>query len=99
MKRLVASLVFCAGMLAAQTERTAPGDLPRQAKTPEEFDLYLDFDEAHDDAVKHRAALNFEQSYPQSELLVYVYQSEVEYARARNLDSDLVSLGEKDLVL
>jgi len=43
--------------------------------------------------------LNFEQSYPQSELLVYVYQSEMEYARARNLNRDVVSIGEKALVL
>ena len=99
MIRFVITLVLAASVLAAQTGRTAPGDLPRQAKTPEEFDLYLDFDETRDAAVKHRAALNFEQSYPQSELLVYVYQSELEYARARNLNRDVVSIGEKALVL
>ncbi len=99
MIRFVITLLLGADVLAAQTVRTPPGDLPRQAKTPEEFDLYLDFDEAHDAAVKHRAALNFEQSYPQSELLVYVYQSELEYARARNLNRDVVSIGEKALVL
>jgi tetratricopeptide (TPR) repeat protein len=99
MIRFVITLVLAASVLAAQTGRTAPGDLPRQAKTPEEFDLYLDFDEAHDAAVKHRAALNFEQSYPQSELLVYVYQSELEYARARNLNNDVVSVGERALAL
>jgi tetratricopeptide (TPR) repeat protein len=99
MIRFVITLVLGAGLLASQTARTAPGDLPRQAKTPEEFDLYLDFDEAHDAAVKHRAALNFEQFYPQSELLVYVYQSELEYARTRNLTSSVVSVGEKALAL
>ena len=99
MIRFVITLLLGAGVLAAQTARTPPGDLPRQAKTPEEFDLYLDFDEAHDPAVKHRTALNFEQSYPQSELLVYVYQSEMEYARARNLNRDVVSIAEKALVL
>ncbi len=99
MIRFVITLVLAASVLAAQTGRTAPGDLPRQAKTPEGFDLYLDFDEEHDAAVKHRAALKFEQSYPQSELLVYVYQSEMEYARARNLNRDVVSIGEKALVL
>jgi tetratricopeptide (TPR) repeat protein len=99
MTRFVITLVLAASVLAAQTARTAPGDLPRQAKTPEEFDLYLDFDEEHDAAVKHRAALKFEQSYPQSDLLVYVYQSEVEYARARNLNRDVVSIGEKALVV
>src|SRR5437762_12018619 len=99
MIRFVIILVLGAGVLASQTSRTPPGDLPRQAKTPEEFDLYLDFDEEHDAAVKHRTALKFEQSYPQSELLVYVYQSEVEYARKRNLDRDVVLVGEKALVL
>ena len=99
MIRFVIILVLGAGVLASQTSRTAPGDLPRQAKTPEEFDLYLDFDETHDAAVKHRAALNFEQSYPQSELLVYVYQSELEYARARNLSNNVVSVGERALAI
>jgi len=95
----VITLVLGAGVLASQTARTAPGDLPRQAKTPEEFDLYLDFDEMRDAAVKHRAALNFELSYPQSELLIYVYQSELEYGRARNLNGDVVSVGERALAL
>jgi len=99
MIRFVITLLLGAGVLAAQTARTPPGDLPRQAKTPEEFDLYLDFDETHDAAVKHRAALNFEQSYPQSELLVYVYQSELEYARARNLSNNVVSVGERALAI
>ena len=99
MIRFVITLVLGAGMLASQTARTPPGDLPRQAKTPEEFDLYLDFDEAQDARVKHRTALNFEQSYPQSELLVYVYQSELEYARARNLNSSVISVGQKALAL
>ena len=99
MKRLVVTLVLGAGVLAVQTARTAPGDLPRQAKTPEEFDLYLDFAEARDAEVKHRAALNLEQAYPQSELLVYIYQSELEYARSQNLNSSVISVGEKALAL
>ena len=99
MIRFVIALVLVSTGLVAQVARTAPGDLPRQAKTPEEFDLYLDFEEAPDAEIKHSVALHFAQAYPQSELLAYVYQSELDYARARNLNSDVVSVGEKALAL
>lgn len=95
---LVALVSLCVA-LPAQIARTAPGDLPRQAKTPEEFDLYLDFVQARDTELKHRAALKFEQVYPNSELLVYVYQGELEYARDRNLQESAVAVGEKALAL
>ena len=99
MIRFVIAFVLVSTGLVAQVARTAPGDLPRQAKTPEEFDLYLDFEEAPDAEIKHSVALHFAQAYPQSELLAYVYQSELDYARARNLNSDVVSVGEKALAL
>lgn len=97
MIRFVIAFVLVSTVLVAQVGRTAPGDLPRQAKTPEEFDLYLDFEEARDAEVKHRAALHFEQAYPQSELLAYIYQSELDYAQARNLYDAVISAGEKAL--
>ena len=41
-----------------------------EARTQEEFDLYLEFHEAADHEAKHRAALRFEGAYPESKLLV-----------------------------
>ena len=43
------------------------------------------------------AGLRFEQAYPDSQLLIYVYQSELEYARSRNLYQDAIAAGEKVL--
>jgi tetratricopeptide (TPR) repeat protein len=88
-----------AASLVAQTSRTPPGDAPRQAKTPEEFDLYLTFNGAADAEVRHKAALRFERQYPQSELLVYIYESEIEYARSRNEYNAAIVDGEKTLKL
>jgi len=99
MIRFVIAFVLVSTGLVAQVARTAPGDLPRQAKTPEEFDLYLDFEEAPDAEIKHSVALHFAQAYPQSELLAYVYQSELDYARARNLYDAVISAGEKALAI
>ena len=68
-----------------------------EARTPEEFDLYIEFHEASDAETKHKAALRFEQAYPDSQLLIYVYRSEFEYARSRNLHQDAIAAGEKAL--
>src|SRR5262249_20763919 len=95
----VIAFVLVSTELLAQVGRTAPGDLPRQAKTPEEFDLYLEFEEAPDAEVKHSAALHFARVYPHSELLAYIYQSELDYARARNLYDAVISVGEKALAI
>jgi tetratricopeptide (TPR) repeat protein len=99
MRPFVIAFVLTSSALAAQAVRTAPGEFPRQAKTPEEFDLYLDFEEARDAEAKYRAALHFERAYPHSELLAYVYQSELDYARARNLYDAVISSGEKALAI
>jgi len=70
-----------------------------QAQTPEEFDLYLEFHETLDAEARHRAALRFERVYPESQLLVYVYESELEYARSCNFYEAALSAGEKALRL
>jgi len=70
-----------------------------EARTQEEFDLYLEFHEAADHEAKHRAALRFEGAYPESKLLVDVYQSEFEYARSREERQGAISAGEKALRL
>ena len=68
-----------------------------EARTPEKFDLYLEFHEAIDAETKHMAGVRLEQAYRDSELLIYVYQSELEYARSRNLHRDAIAAGEKAL--
>jgi tetratricopeptide (TPR) repeat protein len=99
MSRLALTFVLASSVLLAQVSRTAPGDLPRQAKSIAEFDLYLDFEQAGDAEAQHQAALRFEQAYPQSELLAYVYQSELDYARARNLYDAVIAAGQKALTI
>jgi tetratricopeptide (TPR) repeat protein len=75
-----ASMIWV-GLVPAMAQAEHP--LPRpQARTEEEFDLYLEFADAADAEAKHEMALRFEQSYPKSELLVNVYESEFEYARS-----------------
>lgn len=70
-----------------------------EARTPEEFDLYIEFHQAVDAEAKHRAAMQFKGVYPESELLVYIYQSEMEYARSQNLYREAVAAGEELLRL
>jgi tetratricopeptide (TPR) repeat protein len=85
-----ASAIF---LVAAEAAR-----LP-EARTPEEFDSYIEFHEAMDAEAKHLAAMYFKDAYPDSEMLVYVYQSEMEYARSRNLYQKAVAAGERLLRL
>jgi tetratricopeptide (TPR) repeat protein len=70
-----------------------------EARTQEEFDLYLEFHEAADHEAKHKAALRFERAYPDSKLLADVYQGEFEYARSREERQGAISAGEKALRL
>jgi hypothetical protein len=69
------------------------------AKTPEEFDLYLDFHEATDPETKHGIALRFERAFPESELLGSVYESEFEYARSHEQRESAVAVGKRWLHL
>src|SRR5262245_27797066 len=70
-----------------------------EARTPEEFDLYLDFRETLDPGAKHEIALRFERTFPESELLAHVYESEFEYARSRDQRQSAIAVGEKKLRL
>jgi len=70
-----------------------------EARTPEEVDLYLDFREAIDSEARHKMALRFEGAFPESELLVHVYESEFEYARSQELRQSALATGEKWLRL
>src|SRR5262245_50310000 len=92
------TLVFSfIGVIALQ--QWARAEHTPEARTPEEFDLYLDFQQSLDPERKHRAALDFKRSYPHSELLVYIYESELEYARSRNSYQAATAAGEEALKL
>jgi tetratricopeptide (TPR) repeat protein len=87
-------------VISLSTVRATAQVLPAaEARTQEEFDVYLEFHEAADHEAKRRAALGFERAYPESKLLVDVYQSEFEYARSREERQDAISAGEKALRL
>lgn len=70
-----------------------------EARTPEEFDLYLEFHETIDPAARHEIALRFERTFPESALLAHVYESEFEYARSRDQRQSAIAVGEKKLRL
>ena len=70
-----------------------------EARTPEEFDLYLEFHEAVDAEARHQLALRFERAFSESNLLVYVYESEFEYARSREQRESALAIGRKLLRL
>jgi tetratricopeptide (TPR) repeat protein len=70
-----------------------------EARTPEEFDLYLEFHEAVNDDTRHEIALRFERAFPESELLLHVYRSEFEYARSHEQHQAALASGEKLLRL
>jgi tetratricopeptide (TPR) repeat protein len=94
MRRFFAHFFVAALFLVAAEAAHLP-----EARTPEEFDLYIEFREAADAEAKHLAAMHFKNAYPDSEMLVYVYQSEMEFARSRNLYRDAIAAGEELLRL
>ena len=96
-KLAVASVVWASVILAmAQAQHPLPRP---QARSEEEFDLYLEFLETVDPEVKHEMALRFERGYPKSELLVNVYESEFEYARSHERLRSAIAAAEKALRL
>src|SRR5947209_1096533 len=96
--RLATASLICGSVILAMAQAEHP--LPRpQARTEEEFDLYLEFLETVDPEVKHEMALRFERGYPKSELLVNVYESEFEYARSHEQPQAAIAAGEKALRL
>jgi tetratricopeptide (TPR) repeat protein len=96
-KLAVASVVWASVILAmAQAEHPLPRP---QARSEEEFDLYLEFLETVDPEARHEMAIRFERSYPKSELLVNVYESEFEYARSHERLRSAIAAAEKALRL
>lgn len=90
MRQALAHLSAAALFLVVADAATLP-----EARTPEEFDLYIAFHQAVDAEAKHRAAMHFKAAYPASEMLVYIHQSEMEYARSRNSYREAVAAGEE----
>jgi tetratricopeptide (TPR) repeat protein len=96
-KLAVASVIWTSAIaVMAQAEHPLPRP---QARTEEEFDLYLEFVEAADPEAKHEMALRFEGRYPKSELLVNVYENEFEYARSHEQLQPAIAAAEKALRL
>src|SRR5579862_4336378 len=94
---LLASVILGSPALAmAQAQHPIPRP---QARSEEEYDSYLEFLEAADPEARHQMALRFEQAFPQSELLVNVYESEFEYARAHEQLPSAIAAAEKALRL
>jgi tetratricopeptide (TPR) repeat protein len=85
---------FASARLGHASVQRAP-----EAQTPEEFDLYLDFHDEVNVEAKHAAALRFENAYSHSELLAYVYESELDYFRGHNSYKEAVLAGEHALQL
>lgn len=91
----IGSVIWASVILAlAQAEHPLPRP---QARTPEEFDLYLEFLEAADAEARHEMALRFEKVHPNSELLVNVYESELEYYRSHGRRRAAIAAGENAL--
>src|SRR5690349_16645005 len=85
---------------AAVAIAQAEHPLPRpQARTEEEFDLYLECLDTVEPEAKHETALRFERSYPKSELLVNVYESDFEYARSHEQLQAAIAAAQKALRL
>src|SRR5580700_6672164 len=92
----VLPLLFVANAVVAMADAQHP--IPRpQAMTEPEFDQYVEFIETTDSDVRHELALRFEKAFPQSELLVNVYESELEYSRSHGQLQAAVAAGEKAL--
>lgn len=79
--KLWAWLLLVTSPLLSQNPRTAGGQYARQALTYEEFDAYAAVVEAPDPQRQLKAAESFKQLYPDSELLVFVYEHEVDALR------------------
>jgi tetratricopeptide (TPR) repeat protein len=92
-KALVAVSVILVSVIPALSSHSP------EAKTPEEFDFYLEFRDAVGAEARHEIALRFEQFFPESDLLVHVYESEFEYARSREQRQAALAVGEKLLRL
>lgn len=92
-RTFVAVSVIWTSVILATAQSEHP--LPRpQARTPEEFDLYLEYLGAIGPEAKHAMALRFETIYPKSELLINVYESEFEYFLAHEQRQNAITAAE-----
>ena len=87
------------GTLFGQNMRTPSGQYAREASTFEEFDAYIEVVEAQDPEQQLKAAENFEQKFPRSELLVFVYEHEVDALRSLSRSPAAKEAAEKALKL
>src|SRR5438876_2868393 len=71
-----------------------PQALPSaEARSQEEFDLYVDFHETSVPEARHQAALRFARTYPDSKLLADMYESEFDYLRSRGDGQGAIAAG------
>jgi len=109
MKKAVFILATClaAGTLAvAQQTGTAPaaqtqpsGKRPPQAKTQQEYDDYNTAYALNGGAASEKAANDFAQKYPQSELRAYLYSKAMHDYQNENNPGKMLAMGEKVLAL
>lgn len=92
-------LLLGTGMLFGQDMRTPSGQHGRQASTYEEFDAYIEIVEAQDPERQLEAAEDFKQKFPSSQLLVFVYEHEVDALRTLNRIPAAMAAAERALKL
>jgi tetratricopeptide (TPR) repeat protein len=102
LRKVIRTFVAVSFMLTSVIPGMAQAEHPLphpQARTPQEFDLYLEFLGAISPEIKHAVALRFERVYPKSELLINVYESEFEYYLAHEQRQDAITASERALRL
>ena len=85
--------------LLGQSMRTPAGQYAREASNYEEFDDYIEVVEAQNPESQLKEAERFKQKHPNSELLVYIYEYEVEAQRSLNHFPEARAAAEKVLEL
>ena len=87
------------GTLLGQNTRTPSGQYAREASTYEEFDAYIEVLDAQDPDQQLKQAESFRQKYPSSELLVFIYEHEVDALLSLNRLPAAKAAAEKALKL
>src|SRR5215469_2496869 len=82
---------------AAQTQRS--GKRPPQAKTQQEYNDYNTAYALNGGAASEKAANDFAQKYPQSELRAYLYSKAMHDYQNENNPGKMLAMGEKVLAL
>lgn len=92
-------LLLGTGTLVGQNTRTPSGQYAREASTYEEFDAYIEVLEAQDPDRQLKEAESFKQKYPDSNLLVFIYEHEADALRSLNRLPAAKAAAEKALKL